>query len=315
MKYLTKRAPAAALLLSLALILSACGKQAAPDAEDSVISSAVTDAQDPRSDAASSTASAAETGPAAESGSSESEAESSPSSGSTSMQEIPVIPAESTVSEPEETGNGYTIVIDAGHQARQNKEQEPIGPGSSETKKKVSSGTAGKVSGLDEYELNLILALKLQDILEERGYEVIQVRTTHDVDIPNSERAAIANEAEADAFIRIHANGSSDSSVKGAETICQKPDNPWNGDIYEECRALSDAVIDALAEETGCENDGVWETNSMSGINWCAVPVTIVEVGYMSNPEEDELLGQEDYQNKIALGIANGIDDFIGISR
>ena len=45
MKYLTKRAPAAALLLSLALILSACGKQAAPDAEDSVISSAVTDAQ------------------------------------------------------------------------------------------------------------------------------------------------------------------------------------------------------------------------------------------------------------------------------
>ena len=301
MKYLTKRAPAAALLLSLALILSACGKQAAPDAEDSVISSAVTDAQDPRSDAASSTASAAETVPAAESGSAESEAESSPSSGSTSMQEIPVIPAESTVSEPEETGNGYTIVIDAGHQARQNKEQEP--------------STAGKVSGLDEYELNLILALKLQDILEERGYEVIQVRTTHDVDIPNSERAAIANEAEADAFIRIHANGSSDSSVKGAETICQKPDNPWNGDIYEECRALSDAVIDALAEETGCENDGVWETNSMSGINWCAVPVTIVEVGYMSNPEEDELLGQEDYQNKIALGIANGIDDFIGISR
>lgn len=312
MKHLAKRTPAAVLLLTLALILSSCGKQAAPDAADSVISSAVSPAQDARSDAASSDK---EPAPAAESASQSSEAESAPSPDSTSMQDIPVIPAESTDPEPEETGNGYTIVIDAGHQAHQNKEQEPIGPGSSETKKKVSSGTAGKVSGLDEYELNLILALKLQDILEERGYEVIQVRTTHDVDIPNSERAAIANEANADAFIRIHANGSSDSSVKGAETICQKPDNPWNGDIYEECRALSDAVIDALAEETGCENDGVWETNSMSGINWCTVPVTIVEVGYMSNPEEDELLGQEDYQDKIALGIANGIDDFIGISR
>ena len=141
---------------------------------------------------------------------------------------------------------GYLVSIDPGHQAKGNSDQEPVGPGASETKARVSSGTQGVVTGIAEHELNLAVSLYLRDELLARGYSVLMIRETADVDISNAKRAELANSYSADIFVRIHGNSVSDQDVKGALTMCMTRDNPYNGNLYNPSRVLSEKVLEGL---------------------------------------------------------------------
>ena len=203
------------------------------------------------------------------------------------------------------------IVIDAGHQTRAMSATEPIGPGSSQRKAKVTGGASGCVTHLPEYKLNLQVAKRLQKELVNRGYKVIMVRTKNNVRMSNVQRAKVANKYKAHAFIRIHANSAGSSSVKGALTIAPASNNRYMTKANRKAsQKLSKKVLKAMCKTTGAKNRGVMYTNSMTGINWCKVPVTIVEMGFMSNPSEDRKMAKASYQKKIVKGIADGIDNF-----
>ncbi len=208
--------------------------------------------------------------------------------------------------------NSAVVVIDPGHQLRGDSTKEPNGPGASIMKARVTGGTSGVATGVAEYILNLDISLKLKIELENRGYTVYMTRTTHDVNISNMERAQYATSVGADIAVRIHANGAGSASVNGAETLVPSSSNPYVSHLASASYSLGKNIIDSYCVATGFSNRGVKSNDTMTGINWSEVPVTIIELGFMSNPTEDQAMQDATMQNNMVQGIANGIDAYFG---
>lgn len=204
------------------------------------------------------------------------------------------------------------IAIDAGHQSRGNFATEPVGPGSSTKKAKVAGGASGVATKVPEYKLNLRVAKKLQKELTARGYQVYMIRTTNNVNISNKKRAQLANKSGADIYIRIHADSSGSSSVTGASMLYPSTRNPYVKNLSKASKKLSNKIIKAYCKKTGIRNRGLVQRDDLTGTNWSKIPVTLIEMGFMSNPAEDRKMQQNATQKKMATGIANGIDDYFG---
>ncbi len=203
-----------------------------------------------------------------------------------------------------------TVAIDPGHQGRGNSATEPIGPGARTRKPKVSSGTTGKYTGVPEYKLNLTVAKQLRRELTRRGYTVVMTRTKHNVNISNRERAELANKSGADFCVRIHANGSTSSSTNGALTLYPGASNPYVSHLSAKSKRLSSRILSAMCKATGAKNLGTRVDDNLTGSNWSKLPVTVVEMGFMSNAREDRLMQTPSYQKKMVQGMANGIDRY-----
>ncbi|NMM61401.1 N-acetylmuramoyl-L-alanine amidase [Clostridium sp. P21] len=200
------------------------------------------------------------------------------------------------------------IVVDPGHANKSNLEKEPISPGSAEMKIKDGGGAEGVVTKTPEYSVNMKVSMKLKALLEKEGYIVKMTKTEDSQSLGNVERAEIGNKENADLVIRIHADSSDSSSANGASMLVPEPINENTKSINEKSMYYGKTVLNTLVSEVGMNNRGVVQRNDMTGFNWSKVPVILIEMGFLSNPQEDQLLCSDDYENKLAQGLAHGID-------
>lgn len=183
---------------------------------------------------------------------------------------------------------GKTIVIDPGHGGGN---PGAVGPG-----------------GKYESQINLGVSLKLKKLLENNGAKVVMTRSTDRyVAAPGSslgqelqERLDIAEANKADMFISLHSNSNSDQSIKGAMTF-------YHGDAN---RALAESVQRSLIKATGAADKGI-ETATFYVLRNASMPSILVEMGFVSNPTEEQKLASSAYQDKLAQGIFQGISNFV----
>ena len=171
-------------------------------------------------------------------------------------------------------------------------------------------------NGTTEAQTNLKIALKLQNLLEQAGCTVILTRSDENAiydidkdtlrekkisDIKN--RVKIGNEASADIFVSIHLNKIPQQQYYGWQTFFKQGN--------EQGKKLATSIQNSLNKAIQKENKRVpLKIENIYIIKHVEIPTTIVECGFLSNPEEEKQLLEEEYQNKLAWGIYTGIIDY-----
>lgn len=208
------------------------------------------------------------------------------------------------------TAQNHMICIDPGHQKKADLSEEPVAPGASVLKIKVTGGAKGAATKTPEYELNMIVGNKVEQRLLAQGYKVVMTRTGNDSNTSNIGRAQAADNAKADLFVRIHADSTDSPAVHGITVLV--PGNQYIKDsvMLSESRRAGNCLLESLIEITGAKSRGISVRDDMTGFNWSKVPVVLVEMGFMSNPDEDQLMSTDEYRNKLADGIINGINNY-----
>ena len=200
------------------------------------------------------------------------------------------------------------VCVDPGHQRKQNTALEPNAPGSKIMKAKISSGTEGISTKKPEYQLTLEVSMLPKEKLENNNYNVFMIRTSNDVNISNKERATMATNAKCDIYVRIHADGSDNRSVNGISMQTSTSKNPYVGAYFNKSDSLSKSILSETIKSTQAKNRGTNYRDDLTGTNWANLPTALIEMGFMSNPEEDKKLASREYQLKIVEGIYNGIN-------
>ncbi|EPY7712564.1 N-acetylmuramoyl-L-alanine amidase [Bacillus pacificus] len=223
--------------------------------------------------------------------------------------EQPVQNNEQKVEGNEKQGK-FLVVIDPGHQQKANLNLEPIGPGATTQKYKVTDGTTGVVTKKREAVLVLEMAFVLKEKLEAKGMQVLMTRTSQDVDISNKERATFANAHKANLFLRLHADGSENPNQSGFAVLTPAEGSPYTKEIYAESLQISQTIVNKMRENQQVKVSGIKFRDDLSGFNWSKVPGVLLELGFMSNHEEDKKLSDPQYVNSLLQSVTDSVDEY-----
>ncbi len=209
---------------------------------------------------------------------------------------------------------GCVICVDPGHCVTPlagKGYRDPVSPLSDETKATYTTGTQGK--HLTEEKLNLAVGLKLRDRLRALGATVVMTREVSNITINGVERCEIPNRLRADVAVRIHADGNADRSVHGVCVMTPTGDLLGTPSIKAESVRLGQLMVDAVAQETGAKNRGLMPRYDLTGFNFSEIPTVLIEMGFMTNAEEDALLETDAYQDKIVEGMTRSLLQWYGV--
>jgi N-acetylmuramoyl-L-alanine amidase len=201
------------------------------------------------------------------------------------------------------------VCLDPGHGTPPaiGRQTEPIGPGSGVMKIKDGGGASGEAA------VALAIAKKTRALLLRRGYRVAMTRTGpvfHYGNGGNVARAQFCNRRAASLMLRIHADGSTNTSVHGFQTLYPAWHKSWTDDIYARSLKAARLVQAAAVRSTGAADLGLVKRTDLTGFNWANVPAILVESGFMSNPSERRLLQSSSYEWKVARGLTAGTAAF-----
>lgn len=212
--------------------------------------------------------------------------------------------------ELESDNKKFVICIDPGHQQKGDPTPEPIAPGSPYKKARVSSGATGIATKKPEYILNLEASTVLKNILESKGYTVVMTRDSHDINISNAERATLGNEKNANMVVRVHADSLDNPGKTGASILIPEKGGKYTSNIYDESNKCAQIIKNEM-EQAGIQLNGIFERNDLTGFNWSKVPVVLVEMGFLSNYNEDLMMSNPEYQRKMMQSVADGLELYL----
>ena len=204
--------------------------------------------------------------------------------------------------------DNFKVCIDPGHQSKGDQRLEAVGPGDTFSKPRVSSGTRGIGSKKWEYEVVLDAGIILKELLSD-NYDVVMTREKNEVNISNRERAEFANRQNANLNIRLHCDSIKDSSKTGATILVPSQKGKYTKEIYDKSFEFAKELEKSL-KESGVKVNGIFERGDITGFNYSKVPTVILEMGLMSNYNEDILLCTRSYQEKLMNAVKVASDNY-----